>query len=69
MPLTSRRRTRRKDLQLQETSDAEAPDSSPSRPSVKKRKVGVVSGRASPSFLPSVPSGQDARTGFRGRGG
>jgi len=42
MPPTSRRRARRKDRQLQETSDAEAPDSSPSRPSAKKRKVGVV---------------------------
>ncbi|GAM39237.1 hypothetical protein TCE0_034f10614 [Talaromyces pinophilus] len=39
MPLSSRRRTRRKDIQLQETSDAEAPDSSPSRPASKKRKV------------------------------
>ncbi|KAJ9206614.1 transcriptional regulator family: Forkhead [Paecilomyces variotii] len=39
MPPSSRRRTRRKEIQLQETSDAEAPDSSPSRPSVKKRKV------------------------------
>lgn len=39
MPLSSRRRARRKDIQLQETSDAEAPDSSPSRPANKKRKV------------------------------
>ncbi|CAP94267.1 transcription factor [Penicillium rubens] len=39
MPLTNRRRARRKEIQLQETSDAEAPDSSPSRPSAKKRKV------------------------------
>lgn len=39
MPPSSRRRTRRKEIQPQETSDAEAPDSSPSRPSVKKRKV------------------------------
>ncbi|CRG85883.1 Fork head protein homolog 1 [Talaromyces islandicus] len=36
MPPSSRRRTRRT---LQETSDAEAPDSSPSRPASKKRKV------------------------------
>ncbi|KAJ5467722.1 Winged helix-turn-helix transcription repressor DNA-binding [Penicillium sp. IBT 31633x] len=39
MPLTNRRRARRKEIQLQETSDAEAPDSSPTRPSAKKRKV------------------------------
>ncbi|KAJ6004956.1 transcriptional regulator family: Forkhead [Penicillium herquei] len=39
MPLSNRRRARRKEQQLQETSDAEAPDSSPSRPSAKKRKV------------------------------
>ncbi|KAH8692740.1 putative forkhead transcription factor Fkh1/2 [Talaromyces proteolyticus] len=39
MPLSSRRRTRRNDVRLQETSDAEAPDSSPSRPASKKRKV------------------------------
>ncbi|KAL1965395.1 hypothetical protein VTN77DRAFT_5832 [Rasamsonia byssochlamydoides] len=39
MPPTSRRRTRRREIQLQETSDAEGPDSSPSRPSTKKRKV------------------------------
>ena len=39
MPLSNRRRARRKEIQLQETSDAEAPDSSPSRPSAKKRKV------------------------------
>ncbi|OJJ39327.1 hypothetical protein ASPWEDRAFT_169181 [Aspergillus wentii DTO 134E9] len=40
MPLSNRRRARRKEIQLQETSDAEAPDSSPSRPSTaKKRKV------------------------------
>jgi hypothetical protein len=39
MPLSNRRRARRKDIQLQETSDAEAPDSSPTRPSNKKRKV------------------------------
>lgn len=39
MPVSSRRRTRRK---LQEASDAEALDSSPSRPSVKKRKVSPV---------------------------
>ncbi|OKL60586.1 hypothetical protein UA08_04110 [Talaromyces atroroseus] len=39
MPLSSRRRTRRKDIQLQDTSDVEAPDSSPSRPASKKRKV------------------------------
>ncbi|KAH2854100.1 hypothetical protein KXW57_002654 [Aspergillus fumigatus] len=39
MPLSNRRRARRKEIQLQETSDAEAPDSSPSRPSNKKRKV------------------------------
>ncbi|KAJ5267054.1 transcriptional regulator family: Forkhead [Penicillium angulare] len=46
MPLSNRRRARRKEIQLQETSDAEAPDSSPSRPSAKKRKV---ERRASPS--------------------
>ncbi|KAJ5684139.1 uncharacterized protein N7477_000484 [Penicillium maclennaniae] len=46
MPLSNRRRARRKELQLQETSDAEAPDSSPTRPSAKKRKVDR---RASPS--------------------
>ncbi|KAJ6093215.1 transcriptional regulator family: Forkhead [Penicillium sp. IBT 16267x] len=46
MPLSNRRRARRKEIQLQETSDAEAPDSSPSRPSAKKRKVDR---RASPS--------------------
>lgn len=40
MPLSNRRRARRKEIQLQETSDAEAPDSSPTRPSNKKRKVG-----------------------------
>lgn len=39
MPPSSRRRTRRTDARLQETSDAEAPDSSPSRPASKKRKV------------------------------
>ncbi|KAL5339147.1 forkhead transcription factor Fkh1/2 [Aspergillus crustosus] len=39
MPLSNRRRARRKEIQLQETSDAEAPDSSPTRPSNKKRKV------------------------------
>ncbi|CAL5867577.1 uncharacterized protein PFLUO_LOCUS1796 [Penicillium psychrofluorescens] len=39
MPLSNRRRARRKEIQLQETSDVEAPDSSPSRPSNKKRKV------------------------------
>lgn len=38
-PSTAKRRTRRKDVQLQETSDAEVPDSSPSRPAMKKRKV------------------------------
>jgi hypothetical protein len=42
MPLSNRRRARRKELQLQETSDAEAPDSSPTRPSAKKRKVSPV---------------------------
>lgn len=41
MPLSNRRRARRKEIQLQETSDAEAPDSSPSRLSNKKRKVSV----------------------------
>ncbi|KAJ5953188.1 hypothetical protein N7454_000084 [Penicillium verhagenii] len=46
MPLSNRRRARRKEIQLQETSDAEAPDSSPTRPSAKKRKV---ERRASPS--------------------
>ncbi|PTU21354.1 hypothetical protein P175DRAFT_0492031 [Aspergillus ochraceoroseus IBT 24754] len=45
MPLSNRRRARRKEIQLQETSDAEAPDSSPTRPSNKKRKV---DNRASP---------------------
>ncbi|KAL2817032.1 fork head domain-containing protein [Aspergillus cavernicola] len=39
MPLSNRRRARRKEIQLQETSDAEAPDSSPTRPSNKKRKL------------------------------
>ncbi|KAI2792736.1 hypothetical protein POX_b02778 [Penicillium oxalicum] len=39
MPLSNRRRARRKEIQLQETSDVEAPDSSPSRPSAKKRKI------------------------------
>ncbi|EAU35186.1 forkhead box protein C2 [Aspergillus terreus NIH2624] len=40
MPLSNRRRARRKEIQLQETSDAEAPDSSPSRPANnKKRKI------------------------------
>ena len=39
MPLSNRRRARRKEIQLQETSDVEAPDSSPSRPANKKRKV------------------------------
>ncbi|KAJ5887862.1 transcriptional regulator family: Forkhead [Penicillium taxi] len=38
-PLTNRRRARRKEIQLQETSDAEMPDSSPTRPSAKKRKI------------------------------
>jgi hypothetical protein len=42
MPLSNRRRARRKEIQLQETSDAEAPDSSPSRPSAKKRKVSFI---------------------------
>ena len=42
MPLSNRRRARRKEIQLQETSDAEAPDSSPTRPSNKKRKVGYI---------------------------
>jgi hypothetical protein len=42
MPLSNRRRARRKEIQLQETSDAEAPDSSPSRPSAKKRKVSLI---------------------------
>lgn len=42
MPLSNRRRARRKEIQLQETSDAEAPDSSPSRPSAKKRKVSLT---------------------------
>ncbi|KAF7716875.1 Fork-head transcriptional regulator 2 [Penicillium ucsense] len=46
MPLTNRRRARRKEILLQETSDVEAPDSSPSRPSAKKRKIDR---RASPS--------------------
>ncbi|KAL6233696.1 hypothetical protein BDW75DRAFT_183355 [Aspergillus navahoensis] len=45
MPLSNRRRARRKEIQLQETSDAEAPDSSPTRPANKKRKV---DNRASP---------------------
>jgi pSer/pThr/pTyr-binding forkhead associated (FHA) protein len=42
MPPSSRRRTRRTDARLQETSDAEAPDSSPSRPASKKRKVSSI---------------------------
>lgn len=47
MPLSNRRRARRKEIQLQETSDAEAPDSSPSRPSAKKRKVCLLVSRNS----------------------
>ncbi|GKZ18845.1 transcription factor [Aspergillus brasiliensis] len=50
MPLSNRRRARRKEIQLQETSDAEAPDSSPTRPSNKKRKI--VDHRASPQPRP-----------------
>ncbi|KAJ5774017.1 Winged helix-turn-helix transcription repressor DNA-binding [Penicillium paradoxum] len=57
MPLTNRRRARRKELQLQETSDAEAPDSSPSRPSAKKRKVDR---RPSPSRNVKPESGDEA---------
>ncbi|KAJ5239935.1 transcriptional regulator family: Forkhead [Penicillium chermesinum] len=56
MPLSNRRRARRKELQLQETSDAEAPDSSPSRPSAKKRKV---ERRASPSRANVKPPRSD----------
>lgn len=42
MPLSNRRRARRKEIQLQETSDVEdVPDSSPSRPASKKRKVAL----------------------------
>ncbi|KAE8355202.1 fork head domain-containing protein [Aspergillus coremiiformis] len=48
MPLSNRRRARRKEIQLQETSDAEAPDSSPTRPSNKKRKVERTSPHARP---------------------
>ncbi|KAJ5384486.1 Winged helix-turn-helix transcription repressor DNA-binding [Penicillium concentricum] len=57
MPLTNRRRARRKEIQLQETSDAEAPDSSPSRPSAKKRKVDR---RASPPRNVKHESGDEA---------
>ncbi|KAJ5338292.1 transcriptional regulator family: Forkhead [Penicillium brevicompactum] len=57
MPLTNRRRARRKEIQLQETSDAEAPDSSPSRPSAKKRKVDR---RKSPSRNIKHESGDEA---------
>lgn len=53
MPVSSRRRTRRRDIQLHDTSDAEGPDSSPSRPSTKKRKVclSVVSSSCDASTL------------------
>ncbi|KAJ5944071.1 hypothetical protein N7516_004239 [Penicillium verrucosum] len=57
MPLTNRRRARRKEIQLQETSDAEAPDSSPSRPSAKKRKVDR---RATPPPNVKQESGDEA---------
>ncbi|CAI7580399.1 unnamed protein product [Penicillium glandicola] len=57
MPLTNRRRARRKEIQLQETSDAEAPDSSPSRPSAKKRKVDR---RTSPPLNVKHESGDEA---------
>ncbi|KAL4868853.1 hypothetical protein BDV12DRAFT_90728 [Aspergillus spectabilis] len=53
MPLSNRRRARRKEIQLQETSDAEAPDSSPTRPSHKKRKVE----RTSPQLSRPVKAG------------
>ncbi|PGH14832.1 hypothetical protein AJ80_05758 [Polytolypa hystricis UAMH7299] len=39
MPPTGKRRSRRKDLKVQDTPDTDALDSSPSRRSVKKRKV------------------------------
>ncbi|KAE8141128.1 fork head domain-containing protein [Aspergillus pseudotamarii] len=55
MPLSNRRRARRKEIQLQETSDAEAPDSSPTRPSSKKRKVE----RTSPHTRP-IKTGESA---------
>ncbi|PWY92347.1 hypothetical protein BO70DRAFT_7746 [Aspergillus heteromorphus CBS 117.55] len=56
MPLSNRRRARRKEIQLQETSDAEAPDSSPTRPSTKKRKV---EHRASPHPRSIKPESAD----------
>ncbi|PYI17249.1 putative forkhead transcription factor Fkh1/2 [Aspergillus japonicus CBS 114.51] len=57
MPLSNRRRARRKEIQLQETSDAEAPDSSPTRPSNKKRKV--EHSRVSPQTRPIKPESAD----------
>ncbi|KAJ5105838.1 hypothetical protein NUU61_003185 [Penicillium alfredii] len=62
MPLSNRRRARRKEIQLQETSDAEVPDSSPSRPSTKKRKVSVVDRRTSPprTTVKAADSGDEA---------
>ncbi|PKY08332.1 putative forkhead transcription factor Fkh1/2 [Aspergillus campestris IBT 28561] len=59
MPLSNRRRARRKEIQLQETSDAEAPDSSPTRPSHKKRKVDRTSPqpRAVKAESPEEPDG------------
>ncbi|KAA8646303.1 hypothetical protein EYZ11_004418 [Aspergillus tanneri] len=56
MPLSNRRRARRKEIQLQETSDAEAPDSSPTRPSNKKRKVE----RTSPHHLRPIKTAESA---------
>ncbi|RAL01755.1 putative forkhead transcription factor Fkh1/2 [Aspergillus ibericus CBS 121593] len=56
MPLSNRRRARRKEIQLQETSDAEAPDSSPTRPSNKKRKMDH---RASPHPRSIKPESAD----------
>jgi hypothetical protein len=57
MPLSNRRRARRKEIQLQETSDVEdVPDSSPSRPASKKRKVD----RSSPRVKPESPEADDS---------
>ena len=61
MPLSNRRRARRKEIQLQETSDAEAPDSSPSRPSNKKRKVRSLSQYR--RCLPELLANSDLRLG------
>lgn len=51
MPLSNRRRARRKEIQLQETSDVEAPDSSPTRPTTKRRKVRIAVSVAWSSIL------------------